>query len=111
MTFCTRIPACLFSFMMLLLWILQVCNSVTILITLHSRFLAIPPNQRDVAVHATCAPICTSVLPWPIHVSDVLIHMHYLGNKGYINHKRGNATVTEFVKLDDYSYDSPVFYK
>lgn len=77
------------------------------ILTTGQMYLELPGGRRDVKIEGNCPSSCTEQYPSNIYFTDSLIHMHYLGYKGYIQHLRDGEVINDLITEDSYSYDSP----
>ncbi|CAH1796343.1 unnamed protein product [Owenia fusiformis] len=73
------------------------------------RYLKIEGGLEIHTATARASSKCTRhLMPDPIYILGALLHMHYLGKAGYLDHYRDGNKVGTFGRDDVFSYDSPV---
>ncbi|CAH1799532.1 unnamed protein product [Owenia fusiformis] len=73
------------------------------------RYLDIKPGLESHTETAMASSSCTrKMLPYPIHILNNVLHMHYLGKSGYIDLRRNGNKLKTLGRDDVFSYDSPV---
>ncbi|CAH1784319.1 unnamed protein product [Owenia fusiformis] len=73
------------------------------------RYLDIKAGQESHLETAMASSSCTrKMLPNPIHILNVGLHMHYLGKSGYTDLRRNGNKLKTLGRDDVFSYDSPV---
>nr|KAG5701886.1 hypothetical protein BaRGS_014951 [Batillaria attramentaria] len=73
--------------------------------------LDIPPGRDSVVYHGACTSGCTNhIMKGPIHITNALNHMHYLGIRQNVTlHRPGRQPYT-VTDDNPFSYDTPVLY-
>ncbi|CAH1784321.1 unnamed protein product [Owenia fusiformis] len=73
------------------------------------RYLDIKPGLESHTESAMASSSCTrQTLPYPIHILNTALHMHYLGKSGFSDLRRNGNKIKTLGRNDAFSYDSPV---
>lgn len=71
--------------------------------------IEIPPVSRDVVITGSCSSTCTSLmLPHPIYITSIYLHMHDLGWSTSLVVRKGRETIHKVVEDTQYDYQHPV---
>ncbi|KAH3790318.1 hypothetical protein DPMN_168516 [Dreissena polymorpha] len=71
----------------------------------------IPGMTSSTAVSGTCPGLCTQLmLPAPIHLTEVYLHMHGLGVKAAIDIIKDREVWTRLAEERDYDYQRPTWH-
>lgn len=73
--------------------------------------ITIPGNSNEVLVSGICSQRCTGLmLPMPVYITDVYLHMHGLGIRSALDIHRDREVTERIVLEDHYNYTSPVWH-
>lgn len=80
----------------------------TVIVTLGTNMLEIPPGEPRVVVESICKGTCTAAMVTkPAKIFAGLNHMHYLGSEMMIELFRGGKKIADITRDPMYNYDSP----
>ncbi|XP_045163897.2 DBH-like monooxygenase protein 2 homolog [Mercenaria mercenaria] len=71
----------------------------------------IPGEASDVLISGTCSSKCTGLmLPRPIYITDVYLHMHGLGTRSALEVHRDREVNERIAYEDNYNYRKPIWH-